>query len=485
MRTGSAERRAPSSPDGGGAPSRSVSLGPLARTHYSVLRDAVHGDVYLSHEELAVLDTAEMQRLRGVRQLGTAYLVYPGAQHSRFEHSIGVAEMARRMIEAINRNAEDDPARLLGIPDREARVIRIAALVHDCTHIPNGHGIEDQTGLFPRHDSRYRYEERFSERTELGVVLRRLGVVDQVLSVLVPAEGGDRAVPPSWSQILSDSIDADVFDYLRRDALFTGLNLHYDARVIGHFKVDRRSGNLFVDLAKHGMLREDVLSEIVRVLEARYYFSERVYYHHAKVAAGALLAKAVEHAVGSGALAESELYDTTDASILDRLEAAPIADPEVRARVRDLVARYRSRRLLKRACVYSLAENVSVADALVERWFAPGKLEERVAAERRIADAAGRATGVRDLQVVLYCPRRSMQLKEARIHVRWPGVADVRPLSDFADRTRRLRELEESYRDLWKFYVFVSSGEPEVLRKVREVCAQEIPGAVNGYLAGG
>jgi len=113
---------------------------------FSVLRDPVHGDVYPTHEELSVLDTPEMQRLRGIKQLGTAFLVYPGAVHTRFDHSIGVLHMTQKMIEAVNRNFELQPRDTLGISEREARVLRIAALVHDVTHIPFGHHIEDQAG---------------------------------------------------------------------------------------------------------------------------------------------------------------------------------------------------------------------------------------------------------------------------------------------------------------------------------------------------
>jgi hypothetical protein len=74
-----------------------------------------------------------------------------------------------------------------------------------------------------------------------------------------------------------------------------------------------------------------------------------------------------------------------------------------------------------------------------------------------------------------------MQLKEARIHVRWPGEEGVQPLSNFADRVPRLDDLERSYRDLWKFYVLCDSGRPDVLRKVQEVAAKEFPGARNVY----
>src|SRR5437762_6595500 len=102
-----------------------------ARRRYSVVRDPVHGDVHLTSEELALLDTPQMQRLRGVRQLGTAYLVYPGAQHTRFEHSIGTLHLTSRLVEAVNRNRELAPDGLLGIADDEERILRAAALVHD------------------------------------------------------------------------------------------------------------------------------------------------------------------------------------------------------------------------------------------------------------------------------------------------------------------------------------------------------------------
>src|SRR5215510_4821465 len=126
---------------------------PVSQTkRSSVIRDPVHGDVYLTHEEIAILDTPEMQRLRGVKQLGTAYLVFPGAVHTRFDHSIGTLHMAGRIVEAVNRSLELDPKACVGVSEEEARVIRIAALVHDVTHIPFGHSIEDQDGIFGRHD---------------------------------------------------------------------------------------------------------------------------------------------------------------------------------------------------------------------------------------------------------------------------------------------------------------------------------------------
>ena len=118
--------------------------------------------------------------LRGctIKQLGTTYLVFPGALHTRFDHSIGTVHVTQKMIDAINLSFELDPAGTVQVSEEEARVIRIAALLHDITHIPSGHNIEDQDGLFERHDSAYRYRRMF-ERTEVGRVLDELGVREE------------------------------------------------------------------------------------------------------------------------------------------------------------------------------------------------------------------------------------------------------------------------------------------------------------------
>ena len=452
------------------------------RKRYSVMRDPVHGDIYLTHEELRILDTPEMQRMRGIKQLGPAYLVFPGALHTRFDHSIGTVHVAQKIIDAINLSFEIDPARGIAISDEEARVIRMAGLLHDVTHIPFGHNIEDQDALFERHDSAYRYERLFGRGTNIGDILEDLGLREDVFSVLTkPGTPGRRDVPPYWGQLLSGTIAADILDYLARDAYFTGLRLQVDERVHSYFKIDRASGNLYIDLAKHDLLREDILSEIVRMLEARYVFSERVYYHHAKVAAGALVARAIDMLVREGTLGEDDLYDTTDASVLEvLLSAGQKSDPKTNTVVRDLVERFSHRRLFKRACVFPAYENEGVQADLVNKYFAAGGGDARALVEGRIEETVKFALG-QDVRVIVYCPAKEMQLKEARIHVRWPGVEGVHPLSDYAEKVPRLGDLERSYRNLWKFYVLCDSGDRDVLLKVQEVAAAEFPGVRNVY----
>ncbi len=456
---------------------------------FSVVRDPVHGDVYLTQEEIRVLDTREMQRLRGIKQLGSAYLVFPGAMHTRFDHSIGTLHLAQRMIEAINRSFEQSPRECLGVSQEEARVIRMAALIHDVTHIPFGHNVEDQAGLLHRHDSDYRFERMLSVGTEIGRVLREQGLHRDVSGILTgstrssgtPGVPGAQRTPPYWSQINSDTICSDILDYLQRDAYFTGLRLVIDPRVLSYFRVDRESGNLYVDLAKHGLLREDILSELVRLLEARYHFSERVYYHHAKIAAGALIARAVALLLAAGAVREEDFYDTTDASLLALLcaRAERLGGASGKQAVA-LVERFEQRRLPKRVCVFPRQQNHEAQEVLVERYFAKDKQKERAAVEGRIEDLVHFASGKR-VEILVTCPERRMQLKEAQTHVRWPGVEGIRPLSEFADRVPRLADLEKSYRDLWKFYVFADADDPRLLSRIAEIAEGEFKGATNLY----
>src|SRR2546430_616236 len=93
-----------------------------------LIRDAVHGDIEMGPLEVELIDTLEFQRLRSIRQLGTAYLVFPSAVHTRFEHSLGTSWMAHRVLQAVRRTRN--------IATEEETVIRVAALLHDITHIP-------------------------------------------------------------------------------------------------------------------------------------------------------------------------------------------------------------------------------------------------------------------------------------------------------------------------------------------------------------
>lgn len=453
-------------------------LRPMSRSPYFVIRDAVHGDIHLTRDEGRILDTREMQRLRGVRQLGLAHLVYPSALHSRFEHSIGTLHMAQAMIDAINRNAAIDADHCRAIRDDETRVIRAAALVHDVTHIPFGHNIEDQTELLPRHDESARFLGMLDESRELGRELARQGLLDDVLALLGAT---DTRRPPFLAQTISDTICSDLMDYLRRDAYFTGLQVQYDARITDYFQVDPAGERLFVDCEKEGLLRADIVSEILRMLQARYYFSERVYYHHAKISAGAMVARAVETALREAWLRPEDLYDQTDEGLLVHLEASFARRDSASARAGAMLLQRLGRRVLyKRVAVFPWASNVEVQEELLREFFASDAADRRGewerAREREIRERFGR-----DEQVLFYCPSRKMQLKEVGTLVRFPGVADLAPLSQFRDRLPRIADLEQSYLRLWKAYVFTSAADRDVRAFLQARVSECLPRAVDEF----
>src|SRR5215813_2734768 len=107
-----------------------------------LIRDAVHGDIELGPLEVELIDTPEFQRLRGIKQLGTAYMVFPSALHTRFEHSLGTSWMAHRLVDAVRR--------MQTVNADEECLIRVTALLHDITHIPFGHTLEDERRVLPR-----------------------------------------------------------------------------------------------------------------------------------------------------------------------------------------------------------------------------------------------------------------------------------------------------------------------------------------------
>src|SRR5881628_3606959 len=174
-----------------------------------LIRDAVHGDIEMSSIEVELMDTPEFQRLRGIKQLGTAYLVFPSAVHTRFEHSLGTSWMAYRILQAVRR-AE-------AISQDEERLIRVSALLHDVTHIPFGHTLEDERRVLPRHDKDEQRVSYFLRRSEIGRILEREGLQDAVIKTLQP-EANFR------SDIVVGVVSADLLDYLRRDTYFCGLS---------------------------------------------------------------------------------------------------------------------------------------------------------------------------------------------------------------------------------------------------------------------
>src|SRR5207253_8652995 len=162
-----------------------------------LIRDAVHGDIEMSALEVELMDTPEFQRLRGIKQLGTAYLVFPSAVHTRFEHSLGTSWMAHRVVESVRRSQ--------AVSEEDERLIRVAALLHDITHIPFGHTLEDERRVLPPYDKDEERVDYFLRASAIGRILKREGLQELVIDTL-------KRDDTFLSDIIGGWISADLLD---------------------------------------------------------------------------------------------------------------------------------------------------------------------------------------------------------------------------------------------------------------------------------
>jgi HD superfamily phosphohydrolase len=389
-----------------------------------LIRDAVHGDIEIGPLEVELMDTPEFQRLRGIKQLGTAYLVFPSAVHTRFEHSLGTSWMAHKILDSVRRTQS--------ITTDDEAPIRVAALLHDITHIPFGHTLEDERRVLPRHDKDEERVEYFLRQSTVGRILKREGIQEQVIDTIC---GNDTYA----SDIVGGAISSDLLDYLRRDTYFCGLSQNYDARIFESFIVE--GGRLALNLEKQGRLRQDALSELVNLVRIRYTLSERVYYHHTKVSSGAMISKAVELALREGLTAQ-ELRTLGDETLIWTLRELYTRN----ATVAHMLNRLASRQLYRACYVLSTEVGEKRRLEIVGRFH--HDLEAREAAEMSIA----RASGIQPHEVIIYCPSFGMSLSEAEVPVRL-DLGEVRPLS--AGSNEEIRILREKHKELWKFYVLI------------------------------
>jgi uncharacterized protein len=230
-----------------------------------IIRDPVHDVIVFQIDQPArkmlfdLVNTREIQRLRRIRQLGLATLAYPGADHSRFSHSLGVMETARRILDRLRESHRLDEERSIAC--------LAACLLHDVGHGPFSHLFEGITGV-PHEEMGVRII--LDPRGEIRQVLHDLDprLPDRVADMIMPA-----GVRTCYHDLLSSPLDADRFDYLLRDNLMTGSRYgDFDlAWLITMLDIDPSTGRLAVR-AKGASALEDYL-------QARYHMYKNVYYH--------------------------------------------------------------------------------------------------------------------------------------------------------------------------------------------------------------
>ena len=344
---------------------------------FDIIRDPLWNNITLDDLAIRLVDTRAFQRLRYVRQLGLAYLVYPGATHTRFEHALGTWHLAGRTLEMLQTRGD-----LKAQHSREARVVAAAALLHDIGHYPFSHALEEIGA--PHHED---VAGALLTRGEIADVLRR-SIDEEAPTQVVELIRGKS--PSLLQGLISGSLDLDKIEYLKRDALMCGVPY-------GEIDVDRLIHSLtLVDDPVNGRrsvgVSEKGLSALESLLFAKYQMYRNVYWHHAVRSATAMYKRLVADAIGSGALRVSELASFSDEALLHQLEERSPSH---------LLQGLRERRLFKRAFECPSAD-------------LPEDAAEWIASDRRLVAAAedqiARELGLEPGEVLLDYPIKTMML---------------------------------------------------------------------------
>jgi HD superfamily phosphohydrolase len=376
---------------------------------FEILRDPLWNNIRVDELTLRLIDTDIFQRLRYVRQLGLAYLVYPGATHTRFEHAVGAYHLARGTVALM---AERDG--LGGADAGEQAVVRAAALLHDVGHYPFSHALEEIGQL---------------HHEDVARPLVTTGAIAELLSTEIAEDAPQRVFElisgrseSPLQGLISGSLDLDKIEYLKRDAFMCGVPY-------GEIDVDRLTNSLLVlDDPESGRpaigVLEKGLSALESLLFAKYQMYRNVYWHHAVRSATAMYKRMVEDALRSGAIDAELLPSYTDEGLLHRLEhAAPTP----------LLDALKTRRLYKRALEWPASQ---LDDGFGE-WVATDRERTR-RAEDELASELGLASGellldfpIKTQMLGLDIPvkRRSGEI-ERLTGEGWPGTINLPSLSE-------------------------------------------------------
>ncbi len=250
-----------------------------------VIKDPIHGNIDLSEMELSLIDTPHMQRLRSIKQLAMAYLVYPGANHTRFEHSMGTMALTGNICGHF------------GFDKEKREKLRAAALLHDVGHLAFSHESESVTAhIFGDHEKLGR---QILLRSEIADILNEKYSGKEVADMLHNRELG---------QLIVSDIGSDRMDYLIRDSRYTGV-------AYGIIDVERIIQTLGMNRGRV-VIQENGLESAESLLVARFMMFSTVYLHHTVRIASKMLQRSLENALAAGKVTEEHLLALGDSEIL-------------------------------------------------------------------------------------------------------------------------------------------------------------------------
>jgi HD superfamily phosphohydrolase len=375
------------------------------------VRDPIHDYIHLDELGQELVDTPRMQRLRRVHQLGTGSLVYPGANHTRFEHSLGAYHLAGQAATA------------LGVSDEEKKAIQAAALLHDVGHGPFSHTCDP---LYRDYLGRT-HEDLAIEAAQKGSIrdaLVRHGVAPGSVVALIHGEG-------PLGGLISGGIDVDRMDYLVRDGHYTGVRIGVDLERIVHD----------LALTHRGVaLRADSVAAAETLLVTRVQMYATVYHHRTLRVSQRMIERAFRLAIDAGEIRPEQLPTMDDA-------AATMLLRHSKTDAWRWILAVDQRKLHKVA----LEEPVTGFDEAALAALA-GSETHRAAIEEEIAKELGVAAG----EVLLDVPEPPT-IPETTMLV----LADDGGVLDLAEVSTMTRSLTASQRDHWRLRVMVAPSRRE------------------------
>jgi len=294
------------------------------------ITDPIHKHIRFTKVEHDILDSQMFQRLRRIRQLAGAHLIYPSAQHSRFEHSLGTMHIAGYAAETLLSKGYLES-------EEEIQELRLAALLHDIGHGPFSHLFEEVLN----EKNRKNHEDIGKEiilKSEISDIISRYGHDPSTVSNLSCGQSKIKFL----NEIIAGSLSADIMDYLPRDGMFTGTeygNIDYH-RLVTSFRVVTKN---------HLALDRSALYSFESMLISRYEMFKAVYFHKTVRSAEVMLLHSMLLADDQLNLTDISLenfLELTDENVLERIISLKHQN-EIASK---LAIDYRSRRLLK--CVY-------------------------------------------------------------------------------------------------------------------------------------
>lgn len=296
--------------------------------NYLDIIDPIHDFIRVYDYELPIVESPIFQRLRRIRQLSGAHLTYPSAQHTRFEHSLGVMYIASQAGFALHEKGY--------MNSDDVQVLRLSSLLHDIGHGPFSHLFEEI--IKEKKISHEDYGKEIILQSEIGDILSKTGFDKRLVAKIAFGESKFQYL----NEIVSGVLSADMMDYLLRDGYFTGAE---------HAKVDHKRITQSFDIHKKKLaLERSAIYSFESMMHSRYQMFKAVYFHKTVRAAEVMLLEALrlsDDEFGFSNFNLGEFVELTDEYVLSSLISSK--SPKLK-RAREFATDYQNRRLLK--CVY-------------------------------------------------------------------------------------------------------------------------------------